>query len=33
LAKVEGVGRTRAQTIRGYLNEVSDAGVKSDSSS
>jgi diadenylate cyclase len=33
LAKVEGVGRARAQTIRGYLNQVSEAGVTSDSSS
>ncbi len=31
LDKVEGVGPVRAQTIRGYLNQVSGAGVMSDS--
>lgn len=27
LAKVDGVGRARAQTVRAYLNQVGDAGV------
>lgn len=30
LAEVDGVGPARAQTIRGYLNQVSDAGVIAD---
>ena len=30
LAQVDGVGPARAQTIRGYLNQVSDAGVIAD---
>lgn len=32
LAKVDGVGRTRAQTVRAYLNQVSDAGITADAS-
>jgi len=27
LAKVDGVGQTRAQTVRAYLNQVNDAGI------
>jgi len=30
LAKVDGVGPTRAQTLRAYLNNVSDAGLTAD---
>lgn len=30
LAEVDGVGPARAQTIRGYLNQVSNAGVIAD---
>jgi diadenylate cyclase len=30
LADVDGVGQTRAQTVRAYLNQVSDAGITAD---
>lgn len=30
LARVDGVGQTRAQTVRAYLNQVSDAGITAD---
>lgn len=31
LAKVDGVGQARAQTVRAYLNQVNDAGITPDS--
>ena len=30
LADVDGVGQTRAQTVRAYLNQVNDAGITAD---
>lgn len=30
LARVDGVGQARAQTVRAYLNQVSDAGITAD---
>lgn len=30
LARVDGVGQTRAQTVRAYLNQVGDAGITAD---
>jgi len=30
LARVDGVGQTRAQTVRAYLNQVNDAGITAD---
>ena len=33
LAKVDGVGQTRAQTVRAYLNQVNDAGITADPTS
>lgn len=33
LAKVDGVGQARAQTVRAYLNQVSDAGITADPAS
>jgi diadenylate cyclase len=30
LARVDGVGETRAQTVRAYLNQVNDAGITAD---
>jgi diadenylate cyclase len=30
LAKVDGVGQARAQTVRAYLNQVNDAGITAD---
>jgi diadenylate cyclase len=32
LARVDGVGQTRAQTVRAYLNQVIDAGITAESS-